>query len=114
MKTAIGLYILAEDGRTPIPVDDTDAWVRWYESSCEGLKTEINGALVSTVFLGLDHGFPGADEPILWETMIFGHAELEGYQERYSNYEDAMKGHELAVNLVKETPQQSPERQGHE
>lgn len=114
MKKTIGLYILGKDGKTPIPVDDTDAWGRWFESSRPGWKTELNGTLVSTIFLGLDHGFPCIGEPILWETMIFGDDEFEGYQERYSSYDDAMKGHELAVKFVKETPPQSPERQGHE
>lgn len=111
---AIGLYILAEDGRTPIQVDDTDAWGRWFEGSRVGLKTEINGAVVSTIFLGLDHGFPGTDEPILWETMIFDRADLEGYQERYSSHEDAVEGHERAVRLAKESPAAIPGQRSQE
>ena len=37
--------------------------------------------------------------PILFETMIFG-GEYDGYQERYSNYEDSFIGHKKACDLV--------------
>lgn len=111
---AIGLYILAEDGKTPIRIDDIDAWGRWFENSREGLKTEVGMATVSTVFLGLDHAFHGADEPVLWETMIFDHDDLEGYQERYSSYAEAMEGHERAVKLAGESPAAIPGQRGHE
>jgi hypothetical protein len=52
------------------------------------------------VFLGLDHAWD-SDIPVLWETMIFG-GEHDQYQERYTSYEDALKGHQTALNLVKE------------
>lgn len=61
-------------------------------------KDEINGVKISTVFLGMDHGFFG--KPLLFETMIFG-GEHDMYQERYSTYEQAEKGHKVAVDLVK-------------
>lgn len=61
-------------------------------------KDEINGVRISTVFLGMDHGFHG--EPLLFETMIFG-GEHDMYQERYSTYDQAEKGHKVAVDLVK-------------
>jgi hypothetical protein len=54
---------------------------------------------VSTVFLGLDHGWILGDPPALWETMIFG-GSLNGYQERYSSREAALLGHEVAVELA--------------
>jgi DNA-binding LacI/PurR family transcriptional regulator len=34
------------------------------------------------------------------ETMIFG-GEHDQYQERYTSYEDAVKGHQIALNLIK-------------
>ncbi len=52
---------------------------------------------VSTVFLGIDHGFGMWDYPILWETMIFGLPDNEDYQERYTSAEDAIIGHHSAV-----------------
>jgi len=55
---------------------------------------------VSTVFLGLDHSWNGG-KPILWETMIFGGKNDQAYQERYSSYEDALEGHQKAINFIK-------------
>ena len=55
---------------------------------------------VSTVFLGLDHGWSGS-KPILWETMIFGGENDQAYQERYASYEQAIEGHQKAINFIK-------------
>jgi hypothetical protein len=30
-----------------------------------------NGVAVSTVFLGIDHGYGGNEKPVLWESMVF-------------------------------------------
>jgi hypothetical protein len=62
--------------------------------------TDLNGneVRVSTVFLGLDHAWK-SPIPVLWETMIFG-GEHDQYQERYTSYEDAVEGHQNAVNLI--------------
>jgi hypothetical protein len=46
---------------------------------------------VSTVFLSLDHSWHGPP-PVLWETMVFGGL-LDGEQERYTSYRDAVRGH---------------------
>lgn len=54
---------------------------------------------VSTVWLGLDHGFGlHGGEPIIFETMCFG-AQDPGDEdcERYSTLEDALAGHERWV-----------------
>ena len=63
-------------------------------------QEHIDDIFISTVFLGLDHAWD-SDIPVLWETMIFG-GEHDQYQERYTSYEDALKGHQTALNLVKE------------
>lgn len=52
---------------------------------------------VSTVFLGLDHGYNG--QVLLFETMIFG-GEHDGYQERYTTWEEAVSGHKIACDMV--------------
>lgn len=67
-----------------------------------------NGTLVSTVWLGMDHGFPipgiGRRIPIIFETMIFpDQAEgdwAEDYQERYATEEQALDGHARAELLM--------------
>ena len=61
-------------------------------------ETLFGDIRVSTVFLGLDHAY-GSGPPMLFETMIFG-GEHDEYQERYSIYEEAEKGHEKVVNMV--------------
>lgn len=58
---------------------------------------------ISTVWLGLDHGWY-SDVPIIFETMIFGGDEndpLSNYQERYATKQEALLGHALAVKKCK-------------
>jgi hypothetical protein len=54
---------------------------------------------VSTVFLGIDHGF-GEAAPVLFETMVFG-GELDLFQDRYATWNEAVAGHRLAVANAK-------------
>jgi len=61
-------------------------------------RAEIGETVVSTVFLGIDHNFLGGS-PLLFETMIFG-GEHDQYQDRCSTYEEALKMHKKALNLV--------------
>jgi hypothetical protein len=61
---------------------------------------------VSTVFLGLEHGWPGRSKwSRLWETMTFGPIDLGDdigqLQLRYRTAVQAMKGHRHAVWLVR-------------
>lgn len=76
------------------------------------LKTEIDGYEISTVDLGLDHSFCG-EKPLYYETMIFLKENIgkiderkenifEDYQVRYSTQEEAIEGHRLAIEFVKE------------
>lgn len=70
------------------------------------LKTEVNGYVVSTVDLGIDHSW-GIGEPLYYETMIFKKDSEEIdftdlYCKRYSTEEQARIGHEEAVKFVKE------------
>ena len=68
-------------------------------ADCHVAKDVIGKVRVSTVFLGLDHNLDGG-KPILFETMIFG-GRHDGYQERYSTWEEAEKGHKKALRIVK-------------
>ena len=64
-------YIL--DGKTPVLCDDVLKWATFFEKASNRIvcKTEIGNAIVSTVFLGLDHSW-GGGPPLLFETMVFG------------------------------------------
>lgn len=58
---------------------------------------------VSTVFLGLDYSL-GQRRKEFFETMIFereGGKVVNNYQERYSTYEEALEGHQKAVEYAK-------------
>ncbi len=82
---------------------DLIKWATWYETSDEERivgKTVINDIEVSTVFLGLDHGF-GVSRLILYESMVFG-GRLDGEQNRYSTLVEAWKGHRVLVKKVRE------------
>lgn len=63
-------------------------------------RYEFDGGMVSTVFLGLDHGW-GEGPPILFETMVFG-GPLDQEMERYCTWDEAVAGHERWVQRVKE------------
>ena len=69
MRTAN--YILI--GQTPVPEPDLVKWAEWFGAAGGDrivAQTHIGATLISTVFLGIDHGF-GKSPPLLFETMTF-------------------------------------------
>ena len=95
-------YILNAAGE-PEPCDDLFTWGRWMQNGSRVVKQEqVNGAKVSTVFLGLDHRWTPEMKPELFETMVFGgnHAD---HQERYATRDEAVAGHERIVAMVRDT-----------
>ncbi len=94
-------YILTADNQ-PVAVSVTEA-AQWMEDNPErkAVKQDhVDDVFVSTVFLGLDHSWSNKGL-ILWETMIFGGIN-DQYQERYNSYEDALEGHQRAIDLIKQ------------
>lgn len=96
-----GHYVL--DGDSHVPRRTTlGEWAVWLEAHGDRKRvaetTLPDGRWVSTVFLGLDHGF-GDGPPILFETMVFrGEGDLaDEYQERCSTWEEALLMHERAI-----------------
>lgn len=97
-------YVLDERGE-PIAVDLL-TWALWYESRREDRVVlqdrPARDVFVSTVFLGLDHGFwfdGQPHDPVLWETMIFGGV-FDQFQNRYSSRLDALRGHAFALAVI--------------
>ena len=93
-------YILDENNK-PVKSTSVIEAAEWLENNLErkAVKQDhIGDIFISTVFLGLDHSWK-SNTPILWETMIFG-GDHDQYQERYTSYEDALEGHQIALNLV--------------
>lgn len=101
-------YYLAEDGKTPIEAESLEEWREKfrYDDGSRNVARHVkengewrgasgpfdtgDGEFVSTVFLGINHNFFPGGRPVLWETMIFG-GPNDGYQERYSSHERAVK-----------------------
>jgi hypothetical protein len=61
--------------------------------------TKVGEILISTIFLGINHPFYRDGPPVLFETMIFGGKEGQ-YQQRYITWDEAVKGHKEACELV--------------
>ena len=76
-------------------------WANDFEKPERILKQETlpNGFRVSTVWLGMDHGF-GGDKPLIFETMVFGDG-ADDDMERYSTKAEALAGHERMVAIWK-------------
>lgn len=79
--------------------EDGLAWARWFENSSRHVRdVVVLDMRVSTVFLGMDHGYGVTDKPVLFETIIFGvDPECAGYQQRYCTEKEAIKGHMVAI-----------------
>lgn len=96
------LYIL--ENKTPVPVEDTETWGRWFEnfSNRQVAFTELGDKRASTVFLGLDHQWEIGGKPLLFETMVFDqNNSIDRYCMRYSTWEDAEAGHYAVVALIR-------------
>ncbi len=83
-----------------IPCKSLEEYIDWsIKNSTIILQTTITLKIrVSTVFLGLDHGFNNG-KPIVFETMIFG-GKHDQYQKKYSSYKEAVQGHLIAEHIA--------------
>jgi len=95
------MWYKLDENNKPVKANDVHDYLEWSDGNPLAkpvAQEHIDTIFVSTVFLGLDHGWNG-EIPLLWETMIFG-GEHDQYQERYTSHEDALEGHEKALKLV--------------
>lgn len=95
-----GYYILK--GHEPVLVHSVEEWAKAYDSDDRFVaKTEILGARISTVFLGLDHQF-GEGPPLIFETMVFpSDSFADTLCERCSTWDDAEAQHRRAVEWAR-------------
>lgn len=92
-------YILI--GQTPVPEPDLMKWATTFETMDRIVaRTEIGESLVSTIFLGLDHGWFGGP-PLLFETMVFSSDRESLYCRRCSTWLEAEEQHAATVEMVK-------------
>lgn len=93
-------YIL--DGKMVIQADSFLEWAQWMQTKDHRVAfTEINGVVISTVFLGVDHNFCGDGDPLLFETMVFSPDWERGEQRRYFTWQEAQVGHQEVVEAIK-------------
>lgn len=95
------LYLL-DDENNPVETDDVVAWGQMMQNLSKRLVAVdmIDGTRVSTVFLGMDHGFGRRGPPVLWETMVFGPNGGGQECERYRSLDEAKLGHALMIARV--------------
>lgn len=81
-------------------------WARWFESNDRRVRfTYLNrrkGIYVSTVFLGMDHGFT---KKLWFESMVFGTSLDQKAMQRYATYREAELGHEKVVFQARQARQ---------
>jgi hypothetical protein len=93
------------EGHEVVPVEDALEWARWFEDADRTvMRTKlIDGSVISTVFLGLDHSFIGA-KPLFFETALvsgekhfcaFMKREVHEIEivDRYATWAEAEVGH---------------------
>lgn len=84
-------------GKVAVPCDDHLEWALWFNTAERRIARTIVGPMtVSTVFLGMDHGFDG--DPLLFETMIFNGDAEDIYVTRCSTWGEAEAMHTTAVS----------------
>lgn len=96
-------YILDDENNT-VEVDLL-TWARWIEQPDNRclFYTQINSEVwVSTIFIGIDHRFPGfpPGPPILFETMVFN-GPLDGEGTRSCGHDDAQTQHRMYVKRAR-------------
>src|ERR1017187_7539523 len=103
------MYYLLDKDKKVVPCTKQE-WCDFIEMRSNNFSKHVKNtflndpheAHISTVFLGLDHNWCEDGEILVFETMIFWDDmhELDQYQERYSTYDEALKGHRRAVRAV--------------
>lgn len=93
-------YILINKETRQVTTEEYFAWLSGPGEECRIIKqNHVGDIFISTVFLGLDHGF-GSDIPILFETMVFGGV-YDQERVRYATYEEAEQSHKETVEKIR-------------
>ena len=105
IKDWCGTYRLDEN-KNAVPCS-TEIWAKQFTEMFKN-KTKhvaqdiIEGCLVSTVWLGIDHQWGIDEAPLLYETMVFDKYFREIYCARCSTWQEAEEGHKEAIQWVKD------------
>ncbi len=92
-----GMFVLR--GHEVVPCEDILEWGQCFESKERIVaQDEIGQVFVSTVFLGVDHGWGSDSEGLLFETMVFGDDDCR--TTRYRTWNEAESGHKRIVEEI--------------
>lgn len=94
-------YYILDDNHVPVAVDMM-TWATSFDRRPHVGRDTVRGAMVSTVFLGLNHNWIPGGPPHIFETMVFGDPDYDQFQRRYSTWDEAKGGHALVLNHVLE------------
>lgn len=97
----MNLYYKLDENHNPVPCNLWDFAEFMGDPGKKFVKQDhlsFDGIFISTVFLGLDHSF-GGGTPVLFETVIFGGIH-DQFQERYCTWDEALAGHQRAIEMV--------------
>lgn len=101
------MYYKLDENKNVIP-SSLEEWASFIEGDLptnyrQAGRDVINNMTISTIFIGLCHNYnPRSKIPIVFETMIFDIEGKDIYQERYSTWKQAEKGHQRAIQWLKE------------
>lgn len=103
-------WYITDENKKPLAVN-WDTYKAWHDAIPKEVRTGIGytvkrdtvgSVCVSTVFLSSDHRYD-ENEPVLWETMIFGGDRNEDFV-RYTSEADAIAGHNKIIKELKQEP----------
>ncbi|WP_244832485.1 hypothetical protein [Caballeronia sp. TF1N1] len=90
------------ENKRPVQCATGQEWAEWYEASVKSgervvARDELDGALISTIFTGLDPNGTNTDTPLLFETAFFFDGKSTGVAIRSASWEQAEREHRKIV-----------------
>lgn len=95
------MYWILDENQNPVKASREQyvAWAKDNHPATIALNDLDWGIRVSTVFLGIDHGYYISGPPVLYETMVLGSDEIE-WCERHITREQALESHCRALAVI--------------
>jgi hypothetical protein len=96
------MYILNEDKTYRKAVDTHEFEAQFNTMNRQIADTKLPNKRISTTWLGVDHNYykVGGGVVLIFETMVLDSEGKSECQQLYSSWEDAIKGHEMAVHRI--------------
>jgi hypothetical protein len=93
--------------KKPVKCATGQEWADWYEAAAQSGERVVDrdelegGAVISTVFVGIDPGAVDHDPPQLFETMMFLNGKQTGVALRSATWQKAENTHRSMVRQVR-------------